>query len=368
MKTIWLYCRVGKLREDHFMSGGVRKRDGRWIGLWREQGVQKSKVIGFCTKMTKTEAREAVAEIVKRARDSTNPELFGSFVEGPFLSFYSRKWKGSTKSKSTNRIEVHLVREFRDCELGTFRRDALQDFLDRKATTLSFSMVNHLRWDLKQIFDMAQAEGLVRSNPALLLFTPKEAKRKDRFVLSAQQATTMFKRLGTRERLVAKLAVLSGMRPGEILALRWADVKETFVEVRQRVYEGVLDTPKTERGFRKVGLSPGVQTELQNWREMVGPSDSEKFVFASEKGTPLGKQNIWNRNMRPQLKLADLEWANFQVMRRTFSTLGKAAGGDPKALADQAGHDIGVSINVYMQTPLEGKLELVRNLEKFVLG
>lgn len=117
-----------------------------------------------------------------------------------------------------------------------------------------------------------------------------------------------------------------------------------------------------------LGLSLGVQSELQDWRETVGPSDATKFVFGSERGTPLGKQNIWNRNMRPRLKLAGLEWANFQVMRRTFSTLGKAAGGDPKALADQAGHDIGVSINVYMQTPLEGKLELVRNLEKFILG
>ncbi len=56
------------------------------------------------------------------------------------------------------------------------------------------------------------------------------------------------------------------------------------------------------------------------------------------------------------------------MMRRTFSTLGKVSGGDPKALADQAGHDIGVSINVYMQTPLASKLELVRTLEKFILG
>jgi integrase len=350
------------------MAGGVRKQDGRWVGLWRERGVQKSKVLGLCGKMTKTEAREAVAEIVKRAKTSTNTELFGPFVEGPFLNFYTRKWKGSTHDKNVNRIDVHLVREFRDCELSTLRRDGLQDFLDRKAKVLSFSMVNHLRWDLKQIFDMAQAEGLVQANPALLLFTPKGAKRNDRFVLSAEQAATVFKKLGTRERLIAKLAVLAGMRPGEIFALKWANVAETFVEVRQRVYEGVLDTPKSERGYRKVGLSPGVQAEFQDWRRTVGAPDATKFVFASEAGTPLGKQNVWNRNMRPKLKLAGLQWANFQVMRRTFSTLGKAAGGDPKALADQAGHDIGVSINVYMQTPLASKLELVRTLEKFILG
>jgi hypothetical protein len=43
-------------------------------------------------------------------------------------------------------------------ELSGFKRDELQDLLDEKAQTLSFSVVDHLRWDLKQIFDMAVAE------------------------------------------------------------------------------------------------------------------------------------------------------------------------------------------------------------------
>jgi hypothetical protein len=46
----------------------------------------------------------------------------------------------------------------------------------------------------------------------------------------------------------------------------------------------------------------------------------------------------------------------------------KISGADPKALADQAGHDIGVSVSVYTQTPIESKLEMVRALEKMILG
>jgi site-specific recombinase XerD len=75
-----------------------------------------------------------------------------------------------------NRIQVHLVRQYGDRELATFQRDELQDFLDGKAQGLSFSVTDHLRWDLKQIFDMAIAEGLVDRNPALMLFTPKRSK------------------------------------------------------------------------------------------------------------------------------------------------------------------------------------------------
>jgi len=47
-------------------------------------------------------------------------------------------------------------------------------------------------------------------------------------------------------------------------------------------------------------------------------------------------------------------------MRRTFVSLCKAGGGDPKAIADQCGHDIGVlSVNVYTQSTLDSKLEPV---------
>jgi hypothetical protein len=51
-------------------------------------------------------------------------------------------------------------------------------------------------------------------------------------------------------------------------------------------------------------------------------------------------------------------------MRRTFVSLCKAGGGDPKAIADQCGHDIGVSVNVYTQSTLDSKLELVNRLER----
>jgi hypothetical protein len=94
--------------------------------------------------------------------------------------------------------------------------------LHRKAKqeALSFSVVDHLRWDLKQIFDMAVAEGHMRLNPALLLFTPKDAKKPIRRAMTIEEVQICFGALNQRERLIAKLAILAGMRPGEIFALK----------------------------------------------------------------------------------------------------------------------------------------------------
>ncbi len=80
--------------------------------------------------------------------------------------------------------------------------------LDAKGTGISFSVVDHLRWDLKQIFDMAVAEGQVGRNPALLLFTPKEARKPVRRAMTIREVQLCFSVLDQRKRLIAKLALL----------------------------------------------------------------------------------------------------------------------------------------------------------------
>src|SRR5262245_37326814 len=95
-----------------------------------------------------------------------------SFVEDVYFPFYQRKWKDSTAMTNKERIRREIVADFGQREMRTFTRDELQSFLDSKSY-LSFSTVDHLRWDLRQIFEMAVAEGILKRNPAALLFTPR---------------------------------------------------------------------------------------------------------------------------------------------------------------------------------------------------
>src|SRR5580698_2164287 len=160
------------MRQRH-STGYVRKQRGKWIGAWYVDGKRTSKSLGLAKDLTKSDAKETLTELIREARHAGEITLFGPFVEGPYFDFYSRKWKASTAGNNKQRIRTHLVAEYRDRALVSLKRDELQDFLDSKRE-MSFSVVDHLRWDLKQIFDMAIAEGFVRLNPALLLFTPRE--------------------------------------------------------------------------------------------------------------------------------------------------------------------------------------------------
>jgi integrase len=261
------------------------------------------------------------------------------------------------------------VGPLRDRELAEFHRDELQDLLDLKAKLdeLSFSVVDHLRWDLKQIFDMALAEGHIRLNPALLLFTPKEAKKPLRRTMTIREVQICFGALEQRERLIAKLAVIAGMRPGEIFALTWGRLTATHADIRQRVYRRKIDTPKTDNSIRQAALSEGLLVEIERWRMTAATIDDDAWVFPSERKTPLSKDNCWHRIMKPALDKVGLKWANFQVMRRTHATLMKTMGVDGKLVADQLGHTLDVNQNIYTQWAVESRLAIVNQLEQQLL-
>jgi len=358
------------MRKSRYQKGSVKKQRGRWIGMWWQGGSRKSRVLGLVKELSKSDARQKVDRIVaevNQQQDADRAWSFGEFVDEAYIPFYCRKWKASTKITNCNRVRVHLVNDLGTLGLSAITRDDCQRLLDRKAENLSFSVVDHLRWDVKQIFDMAMAEGLVTRNPAALIWTPRGAAKPVRRAMNVQEVQKCFDVLGQRERLIAKLAVIVGMRPGEIFALTWGTLTATYADVRQRIYRGVLDTPKTNQSVRKAALPEGLLREIELWRAFAVSTADNAWVFPSERMTPLSKDNCWRRDMKPKLAKVGLGWANFLVMRRTHATLMRSLGVDGKLVADQLGHSLDVSQNVYTQSPVENRMAAVNHLEQSLL-
>ena len=131
-----------------------------------------------------------------------------------YLPFYRRKWKNSTAACNMDRLRHHLTCEFGGRTLGSFTRSDLQDLLDRKAASgFSFSTVDHLRWDLKQIFALAVAEDYLQKSPAVLLFTANQAKHPAGRVMAWEEVGSLFAALEVRELAICMLATVAGMRP-----------------------------------------------------------------------------------------------------------------------------------------------------------
>lgn len=354
---------------QRYQNGCVRKtKDGYWVGQWREGGRLRSRVLGKVTKITKSTAREKLADIVKpvNERAAYTAEIdttVKDFVERMYLPFYKRKWKESTAMTNEDRVNHHIVAEFGKRELRSLSRDDLQRFLDSKSS-LSFSTVDHLRWDLKQILDMAVAEGIVRQHPALILFTPRQCARPEHPTLSMKEVKKVCDALNLRERLIVKLAVLAGMRPGEIFGLKRGQIGESSASIEQRVYRGTIDTPKTHKSKRFAALSSGLRVDMDAWLRLDPEGQPKDWLFPSEKlTTPLAKDNAMYRNIRPALKAIGFDWVDFHVLRRTHASLMRELGVDPKVVADQQGHTLDVNLNVYTETSMARRIEAVEQLE-----
>lgn len=361
------------MRRKRFQRGSLttRKREGKnyWFAQWREEGDHRTKELGLCSKVNRIAAESLLQEILRpinegvERRESTKSTL-EQFVELVYLPVYLRKWKPSTAETEIPRIKFHLVRPLGERLMRSITREELQDLLDRTGRVCGRSVIDHLRFRLRSIFALALSEGVVDRNPATTLFTPRQFKAgREKRVMTADQTRILLNALALREQVIARLAIWEGMRPGEILALKLGDVGSECVWVRRRLYKGDLDDPKSKRSARQVALTTGTIILLRMWIEKATITDKDAWLFPSENGKPLRRDNVWLRYMYPWLKPIGLEWATFQVMRRTFATLSKKAGVNAHTRSAQMGNTVNVNENEYAVATFEEKLAAVRLLE-----
>jgi integrase len=370
------------LKRRRFQKGSLQlRRRGKakkWVLLYYDDGGHRRyHTLGAGT-MTKTAAQELRDEFMRAVNGSDEPEdgrnrpvLLREFVDQVYLPFQGGKWKKSTQGTSENRIMHHIVKELGDSALKDYSLTGLQGFLEQKANAgLSFSVVDHLRWDLSAIFEMAVTEKVIASSPATRLYTPKHAPKGRTRAMTVEEVNIALGAVKLREQVLLHMAIFAGFRPGEMLALqrRHVSADASVVKVEQRVYRGDIDDPKTDPSKREVAVPPRTAELLLQWMNAAVGPEPEAYLFASEKGTPVWRDTLMYDYIRPKLKPHGLEWVDFQVMRATHASIGHRLKLDPKVTADQRGHGVGVAIEEYTKTTVKDRAAAAKKLEREVLG
>lgn len=361
------------MRKKRYQKGSLtpRKIGGRkvWYAQWREDGGRRTKILGPCNQVTKSQAQAELAAILAPLNEGLKTTAArivaaGEFIEKTYLPWQELSWKESTAGTTIQRIRSLILPPFRGRLLRSITREDLQEFLIKQAQKYSDSVVRHLRWDLNSIFNLAVSDGLVPINPAAALRIPRKCRPgRPKRALTEEEVIRYLGALDLPARLIARLAIFEGMRPGEIYSLKWADMSGPGVYVERRVYRGVFDTPKNNR-CREAALSAGTAKLLQYWhRQCLTPAE-EGWVFPSSRpDVPLRPDNAWRRLFSPRLVKVGLDWASFQALRKTNATLMTKYGADLKAGADQRGHGVGVSLSVYTESDFGQKNAAVQALE-----
>jgi integrase len=132
--------------------------------------------------------------------------------------------------------------------------------------------------------------------------------------------------------------------------------------VQRSWYKGASNPTKTNE-VRDVGVDAEIFERLKAWTSGLPDCTESGWIFPSERiVTALWPGNVLERCIYPRLEPLGLDWINFAVLRRSHSNLHEDKGTDPKIIADQQGHGLGVHLSDYVASSLASKREAVSAL------
>jgi integrase len=332
-----------------------KARDGslRYTVRWHEGGRQPAR-----TFPTLKEARAWDAEVARRKRlgslgmldesRKTLRELYAEWwpIASQDLSPKSRRSpSGAWKTHVEPRLGGRRLNELSPLAIERFAADLRADGVGDGAVSKC--------WDLlRQMLGRAAAWGYLPNNPVLLAKRPKRRSAPKRVVPpSIAQIEAIRRGLEIEGATLVGVLAYTGLRPGECLALTWADVGEARIEVTKALSLGeVMDRTKTGRD-RFVPLPRHVAADLRAWRLASGVPGDGDLVFPGREGAPWG-ENEYRRFLRGRYRKA----ANaagipgnprLYALRHAFCSMQIAAGRSILEVAKAAGHSPTMTLRTY---------------------
>ena len=252
-----------------YQKGSIRKRGKRnpvWELQWWEDFVtpdgtigrrRESAILGYASDMTVKQAR-------KEAEKKLSPINAGKsvpystltlqeFLDQFFVLLAFPILKSSTRKRYRSTLDLHLLPALGRCRLCDIRTVEVQRFVLQKFDGgLGWETCNHLRNLLSKIFTNAKKWGhFAGVNPAFGVELPEKRQVREKRVLMPEQVARLLAVLREPIRTMVLLAVLTGLRVGEILALRWQDVDLNGGELR--VVQAVYRAASVLRRQREAG-------------------------------------------------------------------------------------------------------------------
>jgi integrase len=256
--------------------------------------------------------------------------------------------KPSTCANIESEVRVHIAPFFRAKPIDTITYEDVTDFiaaLEHKG--LAPKTIRNVIASLSAICNFASSprRRWAHSNPCSGAELPAVPPTTEIRFLTLEQVDLLIASLPASpfielDRPLFLVAALTGLRKGELIALRWCDVDFAArrLRVRRNYTRGAFGTPKSRRSARAVPLAGEAATALEQLREHSAWSADDDLVFAHPAtGEVLSKSNI-SRRMRVALGAAGLdERHRFHDLRHTFGTRAAAAGVPMRTLQEWMG-------------------------------
>jgi len=344
-----------------------RQRGPQWYAKWRDAHGQHQRRLGpawtkrgrpadgYYTKTTAQAALDAILADARRRRLESRPAPSGSTFADAAAEFlrwieYDRQRKRSTLNDYRSAVNAHLLPAFGHMRLEEVTTGVVDAWRAQVVTErrLANKTVNKVLAVLHGIFERARKLYGLPANPVAEVEKQPRKQRVNINVYSGEEVWGLVRAAASEQDAAVFLtAAFTGLRMGELLALRWREVDfdRQSVQVNASYTHGSLDVPKSGRG-RSLPLIDSVASglaKLSQREHFVGPDD---LVFAGLGGSHLDASALRRRYNRAREK-AGLRPLRFHDLRHTFGTYAIRTA-DPRELQHWMGHAQFSTTEIYL--------------------
>lgn len=351
-----------------------KRGDGRWEGRYiRGRTPEGRAQYGYVYAATYSACREKRRQRLRELPREITPSNNMTLPEAVELFFVEREQKRKLKESTVSRYR-YVVRQYIQPQLGaaplyTLTEQRVADFYRKlQEQGLSAKSTRDVGVLLRAILRMAAKRGcfctgLNAELPAyrkrqVEIFTEPEILRLAHHIVNEPDLTG----------LGVLLTLNSGLRLGELCALRWSDIDlhAGFLRVErevQRIYEKgctrlIVQPPKSESSLRRIPLPTDILSLLAAHR----PENAGSFCLLTSSGDPLEPRTMQNR-YGSLLKRAGVPYRNFHALRHTYATRCIEQNVDVKSVSEMLGHsDVRITLQTYVHVSLRHKQQAVQSI------
>lgn len=358
-----------------------RASDGLWCGAvhlgYSEDGRRLRQVF---TGKTRTEVSNKLHEALERSRRGL-PLPRGQLTVADYLERWlddtaALKVRESTLLQYRRVVRLHVLPDLGRIRLVRLTTADLQSLYRKKLESgLGIASVTYIQRVMHRALKKAVEDGSVARNVAESTELPSIPKSRAR-AMSVEEARAFIDAARSDARGALYLvAIGTGLRRGELLALQWGDVdlERGTIAVRRAMSKAargwVESAPKTEAGERVVSLPAFALGALKAYRGAGSAPTPRTLVFATSKGTPIDGRNLL-RGYKAFLAAAGIDTTyTFHSLRHSAATMMLTLGEHPKVVQEQLGHSrIAVTMDVYSHVSPHLQAEAARRLNALLTG
>ena len=361
---------MGKdLKGKELGQGIIQKKNGRYEARYVDRFGKRVSISGRDLKDVKKKYNEGIYENDKQINVKNNITLDEWYKK--WMNVYKFDViRENTKRHYNNVYYKHISPSLGNFQLGSITQYQIKKLIkDLKSNGYQYETCNKVRILLVDIFNKAMINEYIRKNPAKGI-SLKRDEEKDVRVLSQEEQTTFFDCCkGTFYDNLFVTAVSTGMRIGELAALRWSDIdwnNRVIHVTRTLVYQKYesdskkefhFENPKTKTSVRDIPINRQCEIALKKQfiqksvtitKQPITKKVDEKYsnlLFTTKFNTPLNSQIVCDaiKKIVDEVNLIrditeEMELFSAHCFRHTFATRCFEAGIQPKTVQAYLGH------------------------------